>query len=289
MAHVQHRPLAQAAAADPERLPELLGGRVEDHDAGGQQPHALGRRARAGRATSAAGAPDSAPIARLSELGSRTSPTRRRSDAALPPTATAQSVCGTSRALEDVDRVLAHGAQLVERRRVRAQVAVGQRAGADEERRRPVHAAGERADRDLGRPPPTSTTPTSPGSSRPSVRVAPRNASRASSSPSRISPPAGHAGQELVAVDRRADRRPWRRRARARRPPRRQRHLLGDDPRDLVDLLARDLGRGADAREGTPLKHLVEAPVLHVGDEHTRRVRADVDAGAHHSRPGRMP
>ena len=52
-------------------------------------------------------------------------------------------------------------------------------------------------------PPPTSTTPTVPGSSRPSVRVAPRNASRASSLPSRISTSTGIAARNssrLTAV-----------------------------------------------------------------------------------------
>ena len=48
-------------------------------------------------ATSAAGAPERARIAFSTASGASTSPTTRRSDAALPPTATAQSVDGTLR------------------------------------------------------------------------------------------------------------------------------------------------------------------------------------------------
>jgi hypothetical protein len=48
------------------------------------------------------------------------------------------------------------------------------------------------------------------------------------------------------------------------------------------DRADRDLRRHAEACEGALLQHLGEAPVLHVGDEHARRVRADVDTGANH-------
>ena len=63
------------------------------------------------------------------------------------------------------------------------------------------------------------------------------------------------------------------------------RALLGDDARDLGDLLARDLAALqplADARERALLQHLAEPAVLDVGDQHARRVGADVDAGAEH-------
>ena len=64
-----------------------------------------------------------------------------------------------------------------------------------------------------------------------------------------------------------------------------QRALLGDHRGDLGDLLARDLPALqplADAREGALLEHLAEPPVRDVGDQHARRVGADVDAGAEH-------
>ena len=119
--------------------------------------------------------------------------------------------------------------------------------------------------------------------------MAPRNASRASSSPSRISTSTGHAGQELVAVDGRADRRRGHHaHALGARPSAASATCSATTRATSVDLLARDLGLRADAREGTPLQHLGEAPVLHVGDEHAGRVRADVDARADHSAPGEV-
>jgi hypothetical protein len=61
---------------------------------------------------------------------------------------------------------------------------------------------------------------------------------------------------------------------------------------DLLDLLRRDVAALeplADAGEGTPLEHLAEVPVLDAGDQHARRVGADVDAGAEHSAGAMLP
>ena len=139
-------------------------------------------------------------------------------------------------------------------------------------------------------PPPTSTTPTVPSSGWPSVRVAPRKASRASSLPSRIStstPPSSRiaaANSSWLAAPRIAAVATTRIASRAELLD--QVALLGDHARDLVDLLARDLAALqalAEAGERAPLEHLAEAAVLDVGDQHARRVGADVDAGAEHS------
>ena len=54
----------------------------------------------------------------------------------------------------------------------------------------------------------------------------------------------------------------------------------------LGDLLVRDaavaLRVGADLRVGALLHHLAELALLRLGDEHARRVRADVDGRAEH-------
>ena len=88
---IEQDALAQAAAPDLQRLAERLRRGVEREQPGGHQPHALDVEVEAegdvrGRT---AGEQRRARAARLS--GSSTSPTSRRSDAALPPTATAVS------------------------------------------------------------------------------------------------------------------------------------------------------------------------------------------------------
>ena len=131
-------------------------------------------------------------------------------------------------------------------------------------------------------PPPTSTTPTTPGSSRPSVRVAPRKASRASSAPSRIStstvmPSTNSSRLTAARIAAVATTRTWS------APAVRASSTCSATTRATSAIFSGAItGRRADARERAALEHLGEAPAGHVGDEHAGRVRADVDARTEH-------
>ena len=186
-AHVQHGPLAQASSADLERLPELLGGRVEDDDAGRQQPHAAGVE---GELIGDLGG------GRGGQDADRALERRGVEDVADEAAQRGGAPADRDRAVgvRDLARVEARRSRARARpaaRRARAGPSAGSGRPASRSRRgttttsarrRPTVPTAISVD-----PPPTSTTPTSPGSSRPSVCVAPRKASRASSSPSRIS------------------------------------------------------------------------------------------------------
>ena len=150
---LQDHALAQAATADPQRHPESAGGRVEHQYARGQQ---LAR----ARAPGRGGGPPRRPArrrarasARSSAGASSTGPTSVGSEAALPPTATAWSSRGTSARGERRVRRGAHRVQVRARRRVARGSAAASTPRADRERPQPGHAAGHRADRDLGRHP----------------------------------------------------------------------------------------------------------------------------------------
>ena len=137
-------------------------------------------------ATWSAGASPRTCNARCSAPGSSTGPTIRRSEAALPPTATAASGRGTSSSSKTpaaCTRIAAISAADggSERRYSSARWPEPSRKEAHQETPPSTVPTAISVE-----PPPTSTTPTTPSRSRPSVRVAPTKASRASSSPSRI-------------------------------------------------------------------------------------------------------
>ena len=291
-----------SSSSTPSRRPPLpivsgqprhCGGGVEDQHARGHQPDALRDRARSARRprpTGAARRARRAPAAACLGLEHR----RRRGAAARrrcrrprrPRPAAARRASSNT-----LGRVRAHRGELGRRRRVRAQVLVGEVARAEPERRPPRDAALDRADRDLGRAAAdVDDADHGPRARCPSVRVAPRNASRASSSPSRIetsTPPRSLttstnssrlAAARIAAVAT----------VRTGCGPDLLGELAvrGDDVGHLLDLRARDLGPRlqalADPRERPPLQHLAQPAVAGVGDEHARRVRADVDAAADH-------
>ena len=278
---------AGRARATPRRArsaPRASGSRARGRSRSGARPPRW-RRPRA-RASRAAATPGRAP--------------RRRAAAATPRCRRPRPrrrPAGSVEALEHAEGVLAHRVQLGDRRRVRAPVGVGQQARADAEGLRPrralAHACRSRAPSSRRRRRPRRRVPSSGW---PSVRVAPRKASRASSLPSRIStstPPSSRiaaANSSWLAAA--ADRRRGHDAHRVRAELLDQAALLGHHAGDLVDLLARDLAALealAQPGEGPPLEHLAQAAVLDVGDQHARGVGADVDAGAEHSLGERLP
>ena len=284
--------LAQPAAADPQRHPEPPGGRVEHQYARRQQLGALrrqavaarhdGRRRRAERRERALerGAVEHRPDER-----------RQRGGAAADRHGVIEP-----RHVRRRERRVGRGAHRVDvraRRRIRA-AAPRQHARADRERAQPGHAAGHRADRDLGR----HAADVDHGdhargrtaracASRRRTPAGPRRrpTARPTSTPARVA----QRGDQLVAVGGRPDRRrgddahvrrarrPRPRRAARRRPPR---------PSAIVasGIVAERVDPRADARERALLEHRDEPPVRRFGDQQPRRVRPDVDAGAAHGR-----
>ena len=242
------------------------------------------------RDTSSLASPESTRIARCSDSASSTDPTSRRSDAALPPTATAASTGGSARPSNTPCacwRIACRSATEGGSERRYASVS---RPEPEAERLRPRGAVGHRADRELRRP-----APDVDDADRAVERLAER-ARGAEEGQARLllavedldldAADRADRGRELVLVGRPPDRR---RRHDAHRVGAElldQLPLLGDHAGDLVDLLARDLAALealADAREGTPLEHLAQRAVLDVGDQHASGVGPDVDAGTEHS------
>ena len=176
---------------------------------------AAAARARASSAKRCATSPPAPPQSTLQRAlaarrASSTAPTSRRSEAALPPTATARV---DRRRLERPRArraaCVADGVELRGRRRVgRAGSASASDAGADAERRRTTSTPPASVPIAISvEPPPTSTTRDArPAAASPSVRVAPRNASRASSSPSSTRP-----RRRRARASPRRTRRGWRR------------------------------------------------------------------------------
>ena len=286
--HVQQQALAEPAASDLQRPSQALGGRAEDQDAGREEPDAEGVERELGGDLVARGAAEDVerPVERASIERVADEPAQRGGAAADRH----RRVGGRDVARgQHVEGVLAHRLQLGRGRRVRAQVALGQRARADEERRAPVDPARDRADGDLGRP----SADVDDGDDARQL-LAERLRGAEEGQPRLLVAVEdldllAHARQELVAVDGGADA------GRGHHPHAlgagrgREPDLLGHDVRDLLDLRRGDLGRRADAREDALLQHLAEAPVHHVGDEHASRVRADIHAGAHHRLQAILP
>ena len=127
--------------------------------------------------------------------------------------------------------------------------------------------------------------------------MAPRNASRASSGPSRTStstPPCSRSAAVNSAGvgGTRGSPRSRPRAPRAQPSCSTSARCSATTARDLLDLRARDLAALealADARERAPLDHLAEVAIHDVGDQHARRVGPDVDAGAEHSARAMLP
>ena len=262
---------------------------------GGQQPHALADRARSARATSVERAPDSTRSARSSASSSSRAPTSRRSEVALPPTATACVGIGDARAPRTPRGVL-RGPRASSVGRAAGRSAGSRRRASPEptrQRRRPRHALGDACRRrSRVEPPPTSTTRDAPSAGWPSVS---RGARR-----TRAAPPRRRRGPRPRAAAGVAHR--------PRRPPRfaaladaprsrppgcvpapscaRGRTCVGHDVGDLVDL-ARGRSRPSSR---TPLPRRGEGALLAstsrscpppaLGHQQPGRVRSDVDAGA---------
>ena len=103
------------------------------------------------RATSAAGSPQRTRMPRSRVSYSSTAPTRRRSEVALPPTATAWAGMVDLDPLEDVVDAVADLADLGRRGRVGGDQLVGEDAGADAPGAHRLDAAGNGAEDHLGR------------------------------------------------------------------------------------------------------------------------------------------
>ena len=220
---------------------------------------------------------------------SSTVPTSRRSEVALPPTATAWAGCSTSTPAK---------MSSMRSRTLRISAAEGGSEAISSSARTPEPTRQERTSSTPSEtvpriisvePPPTSTTPIRPSTGWPRALVAPMKASRPSSSSlstSTLTP----AASPIAA--------PPRRRWRPRGPPRwrrrgslgpelaRQPHLGGDDLADLLDLLGKDLPllaeRLVDPRIGPLLHHLLQLPIHRLRHEHARGVGADIYGGAEH-------
>ena len=295
---VEQHALAQAAAADLQRLAERLRRRRRARAARRASAARAGRRGRSGTRRPR---PDrwSAARARGARLSaSSTSPTSRRSDAALPPTATATSTGGgrdrrqhaARRARGRPSSSAADGGSLPE-------VGVGQEARA-ERRTSADHSTPpvERADRDLGR-----------AAADVDHRDAPRRAAARAC--------AWRPGRPAAPPPRRRARRPRRRRARA--SPRRTRRgwrrcrmtavatarivrapacsasascsattlaVSAIRAAGIVPPGASPRPRRVNARRCSTSR---EAAVARLGDQHAGGVRPDVDAAAEHSRAQR--
>ena len=262
---------------------------------GRQQPHALGVEVEALARPPLRARPRARAARAASVSGSSTAPTSRRSEVALPPTATAASGRGTSRPSNTPAGVRAQRVQLGRRRAGRS-AGSRRRAGPSRRGTTPHHVTPPptRADRDLGRAAADVDDADAALGARPSVRVAPTKARRASSSPSRTRPRRRRARAttpaELVAVRRAADRRRGHGADRSAPASLGQPRCAATTVGDLGDLRARD--RAAGFR---PLPIRVKArcwstsrsrPSLGLGDEQAGRVRADVDAGAEHGDGG---
>ena len=214
--HVAHSRSPASSSSTPSRSPprpirsgrsSAAGGRLERQQPGREQPHALLVEVVA-RATSAAGAPASTRQRAVERLvvehrRRRAGAARPRCRPRRPRRATGGGAIGDAAAY-----ARAAGAA---RRAVggsRAQEAVGQHAGAERQRRRPLDAA-----RDASRPRSPSSRRRrrprrrAPAAARPSVRVAPRNASRASS----LAVQHVHVDPAALAHRRGRTRRGWRR------------------------------------------------------------------------------
>jgi hypothetical protein len=188
--------------------------------------------------------------------------------------------------LEDAARVTADGLELGDRRRVRAQIGVGEKAGPDPKRLAPLDTAAGVADRDLAR----ATADVDDGD-RP-LELDRHRPRRADEGEARLLVPGEDAKRKLARLlDRGRQRigvvclanRGGRdgddlERADLARDPR----LGGDDLGGLLDLLRRDLAATAqgasDPGEGALADELAQAPVGGVGHQQPRRVAADVDA-----------
>ena len=177
------------------------------------------------------------------------------------------------------------------RRRVAAEVGVGEEAGAERERARPLDAAVERADGDLGRAAADVDHGHAPG------QRAPERPRRAQEGQPRLLLPVEHGDLDAaVLADRRAELgavggAPDHGRGDGADGPRAnllgERVLLGDDARGLGDPGRRDRPSGrqpaAQAGEGAALQDLAQAAVARLGDQHPGGVRPDIDAAAEHS------
>src|SRR5215216_1885936 len=291
---LEHHALAEAPAADLERHSEPPARRAEHKYACRQELGALGRQPVAPRDDSRRRGAElrHRPLEHLA-VEHRPDQRRERGGAA----ADRYGVIGARHVGRCERRVGGgdHGVDVGARRRVLA-AAAGQQPRSDRERPQPIHAARNRADRDLGRHPAD-------------VDDGDRALGRALQRPRRAGErqPALVVGREHRDVDpgavaQRRDQRPAVRGAADRRG--------GDDPQLLR---ARRLGRGAlgrddvgdrryrrlrnrpeavdavrDARERPLLEHGLEPPARRFGDQQPRRVRPDVDAGAAHGRAGKV-
>ena len=201
--------LRQAAQRDLQRrFAERSPGRLERQQAHRQHPDALdGEPQPLGRLGGGLGDQDrkDARDRRRHEL----TPGGRRQRRGAAPHGQDHVGHGRVHLERDVD-LGAHRGQLVERGRIGAQVAGGQRPGADRQRGPPGDAVARGARHELDEPPPTSITPIAPAGGGASVASAPAKASVASCSLAEDldvdARGVVHRRAEVVAVARAADR-----------------------------------------------------------------------------------
>ena len=290
---IEQYALAQAAAADLQRPAQRLRGGVEREQPRGHQPHPLGVELEARRDVRGRTAGQDAAARARGSSRSSSSPTSRRSDAALPPTAIATSTGGGVDAGEHPRGVHAH--RVAARRG-----AAGRRPG----RRRP----GTRSR--------TRTTPTTRRRRRPS-RPRSRSSRRRRRPPRRalaaaVRASASRPGTPAAPPPPRRARTPRRRRASriASQNSSRLAALPDHGGGDRPDACARPLARPARAARRrrsrsrrsappgssppgvNPRPRRVNArrcrtscrrPVARLGDQHAGGVRPDVDAATEHS------
>ena len=221
---------------------------------------------------------------------SSTAPTSRRSEVALPPTATAWAGCSISTPSK---------MSSMRSRTLRISAAEGGSEEISSSARAPEPTRQERTSSappgTLPRitsvePPPTSTTPIRPSTGWPRVLVAPMKESLPSSSSlQHVDPHPGRLAdrrRHRLAVAGLADRRGRDRADLLGAELAGQPHLGGHHLADLIDLLRPDrpvaVERLVDPRVGALLHHLLQLPVDRLGDEHAGRVGADIYGSAEH-------
>ncbi len=290
---LEQHALAQAAAADPQRLAQPAGGRLEHEDTGGQQAHPLRSRARDRAPPPPAGAPHSRAIARSSASSVEHGADQARQRRGAAP---------------DRDRpVVRRRVELARTRPPRARARRRARAApAGRRRRRPRAAAEptgtlidqptpsvERPDRDLGR----AAADVDDGAAA-DGRLGQR-AGRAEEREARLVEPAEHGDVEPAASRRTAAHSSSRFSARRsaavataltrRAPARSATARCSSTTRATSAICGRARSRERVPRRGerAPLEDLGEPAAARVGDEHAGGVRADVDAGADHGTGGR--